>query len=601
MLYNKTRPKNIQSIDTILRENYEELIRIHCKQQLKCQINLLSKVDSSIDQEKLKDLIQYFECDTNEKIVSLDEMMLNHLNEIPKSFDMTTELSSDYKWFYQDDTEQSNTSFNTIADWQLIHFMNNPPLIDVSFVQFINDLPAESVSNPIYYKLYSSLSDIPAISIRIRAKVLYPFNLLLENLVSMIDCSLLPRQSVLIDKILAGRIYMLYPMKFRLFNETLANTEIMSSVDVPTINFDPVQANSTSPHGQYTMFHQAYKQLHSLVHELSRSKYDRLWLAQYLGMYSIDQDGPYRDSISCICDDICSTRLPLFILCPNRRTNSGRNRDRWISNVFPVWYDTRFEGISEAGEIYEVVPGDQKIPITASYFKEYCKIYRQIEFIRQGLYSIIPGYFLSLFTAIELEEVVYGKGKMDMDLLKRNTIYGEHYNQNSLCIQYFWTCFKFHLYSGIRAGGGIGDELESPNGDPLELYRIVFDITFFFFIIVILLAIIQGLIIDAFGDLREQLDSVKETLETKCFICGIGQDYFDKEPHGFETHTQAEHNFANYMFFLTHLLNKPDTEHTGQESYVWEMYQSRKWDFFPIGDCFRRQYESGSGGTSTES
>jgi ryanodine receptor 2 len=48
------------------------------------------------------------------------------------------------------------------------------------------------------------------------------------------------------------------------------------------------------------------------------------------------------------------------------------------------------------------------------------------------------------------------------------------------------------LYSGIRAGGGIGDELESPNGDALELYRIVFDITFFFFIIVILLAIIQG-------------------------------------------------------------------------------------------------------------
>lgn len=33
-----------------------------------------------------------------------------------------------------------------------------------------------------------------------------------------------------------------------------------------------------------------------------------------------------------------------------------------------------------------------------------------------------------------------------------------------------------------------------------------------------------------------------------------------------QTHTSAEHNFANYMFFLTHLLNKPDTEHTGQVS-----------------------------------
>lgn len=57
---------------------------------------------------------------------------------------------------------------------------------------------------------------------------------------------------------------------------------------------------------------------------------------------------------------------------------------------------------------------------------------------------------------------------------------------------FFLKCFKFHLYIGIRSGGGIGDELESPVGDSMEFYRIIFDITFFFFIIVILLAIIQG-------------------------------------------------------------------------------------------------------------
>jgi ryanodine receptor 3 len=53
-------------------------------------------------------------------------------------------------------------------------------------------------------------------------------------------------------------------------------------------------------------------------------------------------------------------------------------------------------------------------------------------------------------------------------------------------------CYLFHLYAGVRAGGGIGDELEDPAGDPYELWRILFDITFFFFVIVILLAIIQG-------------------------------------------------------------------------------------------------------------
>lgn len=56
----------------------------------------------------------------------------------------------------------------------------------------------------------------------------------------------------------------------------------------------------------------------------------------------------------------------------------------------------------------------------------------------------------------------------------------------------FAQCYLFHMYVGVRAGGGIGDEIEDPAGDPYELYRILFDITFFFFVIVILLAIIQG-------------------------------------------------------------------------------------------------------------
>uniref|UniRef100_A0A8K9WN68 Ryanodine receptor 1 n=1 Tax=Oncorhynchus mykiss TaxID=8022 RepID=A0A8K9WN68_ONCMY len=153
------------------------------------------------------------------------------------------------------------------------------------------------------------------------------------------------------------------------------------------------------------------------------------------------------------------------------------------------------------------------------------------------------------------------------------------------------TCYLFHMYVGVRAGGGIGDEIEDPAGDEYELYRVVFDITFFFFVIVILLAIIQGLIIDAFGELRDQQEQVRENMETQCFICGIGSDYFDTTPHGFETHTLEEHNLANYMFFLMYLINKDETEHTGQESYVWKMYQERCWDFFPAGDCFRKTYE----------
>ncbi|EDV29875.1 uncharacterized protein TRIADDRAFT_52741 [Trichoplax adhaerens] len=156
---------------------------------------------------------------------------------------------------------------------------------------------------------------------------------------------------------------------------------------------------------------------------------------------------------------------------------------------------------------------------------------------------------------------------------------------------HMFTCFMFHLNSGLRSGGGIGDTIDPADGDLYEYERIAFDFTFFFFVIVILLAIVQGLIIDAFGELRDKQESVKEDLENKCFICGIGKEHFDKVPHGFDIHVEKEHNLANYMFFLLHLIEKPETEYTGQESYVWGLYQQRRWEFFPVGDCFRDQYQ----------
>ncbi|NWV18919.1 RYR1 protein, partial [Origma solitaria] len=107
-------------------------------------------------------------------------------------------------------------------------------------------------------------------------------------------------------------------------------------------------------------------------------------------------------------------------------------------------------------------------------------------------------------------------------------------------------CYLFHMYVGVRAGGGIGDEIEDPAGDDYELYRVVFDITFFFFVIVILLAIIQGGHPWGLGGSGTPL-TPRTPPQTKCFICGIGSDYFDTTPHGFETHTLEEHNLANYM------------------------------------------------------
>uniref|UniRef100_H3CXC1 Ryanodine receptor 1 n=1 Tax=Tetraodon nigroviridis TaxID=99883 RepID=H3CXC1_TETNG len=152
------------------------------------------------------------------------------------------------------------------------------------------------------------------------------------------------------------------------------------------------------------------------------------------------------------------------------------------------------------------------------------------------------------------------------------------------------TCYLFHMYVGVRAGGGIGDEIEDPAGDEYELVKHGgWDAVLNFPETSKMPALLSvGLIIDAFGELRDQQEQVKEDMETKCFICGIGSDYFDTTPHGFETHTFDEHNLANYMFFLMYLINKDETEHTGQESYVWKMYQERCWDFYPCWRLFQK-------------
>ncbi len=70
---------------------------------------------------------------------------------------------------------------------------------------------------------------------------------------------------------------------------------------------------------------------------------------------------------------------------------------------------------------------------------------------------------------------------------------------------------------------------------------------------------ISGLVIDAFGELRDQLDAVKDN----CCICGMGKDFFD---------------------------TVRIREYTSQETYVWQLYQERNWDFFQAGDCLRKQH-----------
>ena len=451
-------------------------------------------------------------------------------------FTKSKTLLGDGMQFSRYDFTKSSRHFDRTADLQLLDLMNKSQELNKSFADFIRILPTESVSHSTFYQKYPSLLNIPADDVLIRAKVLYQLQLQITDVLSLVDCSLLPGESFLTDQIRKAKMYLVASKKHQLLSQAIRATEVRHNHGYPMVYFDVLKAAAISEKNEKnTMFYQAYQQLYDTAPHSFRNRAKQIWRAQYLNMHSTDQGGPYRDSITQICSDICSTRLPLFILCPNGRTNSASNQDCWIPNVFPpnrsipetlkrqyrfvgqimglavrkkhylnvkfpllLWKELlcepvtiddiqeidsqsftlvheieqqidrtkstdtdssisyifnsilselRFEVVSSAQQTFELVPNGNQIPITAENFKEYSfhyrqyrltEFHRQIEYIRQGFHSVVSCYFLNLLTASQLEEAVCGKGSIDVELLKRNTIYGHGFNQSSPVIERFW-------------------------------------------------------------------------------------------------------------------------------------------------------------------
>lgn len=107
--------------------------------------------------------------------------------------------------------------------------------------------------------------------------------------------------------------------------------------------------------------------------------------------------------------------------------------------------------------------------------------------------------------------------------------------------------------------------------------RIAYDVCFFVVIIVLLLNIIFGIIIDTFGQLREESSEKQELMASFCFICGISKDVFDSRASNgamggvgglnFGGHIEKEHNMWDYMLFLLYLQEKNPNDYNGIERF----------------------------------
>ena len=84
----------------------------------------------------------------------------------------------------------------------------------------------------------------------------------------------------------------------------------------------------------------------------------------------------------------------------------------------------------------------------------------------------------------------------------------------------FFSCYFNSVNLGIRAGGGISDPLYLSADPNVAVFwgRFFFDISFFFLVKMILLNVVAGIIIDAFSELRDELNKRSNFNNNNCFI-----------------------------------------------------------------------------------
>jgi len=152
-----------------------------------------------------------------------------------------------------------------------------------------------------------------------------------------------------------------------------------------------------------------------------------------------------------------------------------------------------------------------------------------------------------------------------------------------------FSCFVYTMNYGYRSGGGIADLLQDPetnsDGFSITVGRFFFDISFFLIITTILTAIFSGIVIDAFGAIRDKYSAVIEDMNSSCFICGLENTLFERHAEGFSKHFLEEHNMWSYLFFFLHLSSTDESEYNAQESFVADMIKApnRNLNFFPVG------------------
>ena len=92
-----------------------------------------------------------------------------------------------------------------------------------------------------------------------------------------------------------------------------------------------------------------------------------------------------------------------------------------------------------------------------------------------------------------------------------------------------------------------------------------------------MLGIFFGIIVDAFGELRDKMSKRSRDLRTNCFSCGLDRPTLEKKGIDFNEHIYY-HSIWNYLYYVLYLEWKPKYYYDGVDIFVSEKLESKTKD-----------------------
>ena len=114
--------------------------------------------------------------------------------------------------------------------------------------------------------------------------------------------------------------------------------------------------------------------------------------------------------------------------------------------------------------------------------------------------------------------------------------------------------------------------------------KIIFDFIYVYIVLFLIVDILGGLIIDTFGQLRDEFNEREADELNFCYICGLYRRDLSKlgKKQDFKEHITKKHDIWNYIYYYAYIDNKPIYELTSLESYVFENIEQKKVTWFPV-------------------